>query len=205
MERRKGDEGMEVMKTVALSHVFFSYEPGSENETVIFEDFSFEMPEKDVVAISARSGYGKTTLFRLIAGREKPLSGEISAPSCAVLFQENRLLEHLNCRRQVEVILPAGKTKTAMNYLKMVGLEEEAEKSVSALSGGMQRRLSLARCLAFAKETGKELLLLDEPFAGVDAARAAQIMQEIRTLKIPVLMAAHETTSLELADEVISL
>lgn len=186
-------------------------EETSLKEKRIFDHLSMAIPLIDekgksrIVAISAPSGWGKTTLFRLIAGLEKPETGEIEAPKAAFLFQENRLLEHLNCLKQIEVVLPKERRETAKDYLAMVGLREEALHRVDALSGGMQRRLSLARAMAFAKETRKGLLILDEPFTGVDAERSKEIMEAIRKLDIPVLMAAHETTSLELADEVIYL
>ncbi len=195
-----------------IKNLSFAFkEETSSKEKGIFEDLSMTIPLKDaegksrIVAVSAPSGWGKTTLFRLIAGLEKPDKGTIDPLKTAFLFQENRLLEHLTCLKQIEVVLPKEKRERAKDYLAMVGLTEEASHQIDALSGGMQRRLSLARAMAFARERGKELLILDEPFTGVDADRARTIMEAIRELGIPVLMAAHETTSLELADEVIYL
>lgn len=195
-----------------IKNLSFAFkEETSSKEKRIFEDLSMTIPLKDaegksrIVAVSAPSGWGKTTLFRLIAGLEKPDKGTIDPLKTAFLFQENRLLEHLTCLKQIEVVLSKEKRERAKEYLAMVGLTEEASHQIDALSGGMQRRLSLARAMAFARERGKELLILDEPFTGVDADRARTIMEAIRELGIPVLMAAHETTSLELADEVIYL
>jgi ABC-type Mn2+/Zn2+ transport system ATPase subunit len=84
-----------------------------------------------------------------------------------------------------------------------VGLEEERNSPVSALSGGMQRRVALARLMAYGRD--KELLLLDEPFTGIDPPRAARIMEELRRMELPILLAAHDSETLRLADRVIQL
>ena len=80
-------------------------------------------------------------------------------------------------------------------------LEEEARSYPGALSGGMGRRLALARALA----CGGGLYLLDEPFTGVDAARAARILERVRALGVPVLLSSHEAEIVALCDRVIPL
>ncbi len=89
----------------------------------------------------------------------------------------------------------------AGRWLALVELEEEARSYPGALSGGMGRRLALARALA----CGGGLYLLDEPFTGVDAARAARILERVRALGVPVLLSSHEAEIVALCDRVIPL
>ena len=180
-----------------LEAVSFAY-----GDKTVFWNFSLELPDDGITAISGASGCGKTTLLRLIAGLEMPQSGTISVPSrCAFLFQENRLLPRRTAAEQVRLVLPRG--EDPLPWLKAVGLEAEANTTVEELSGGMQRRTALARCLAYART--QELLLLDEPFAGVDPARASGIAAFLRTLRLPVVYTAHNRDILTLADRIISL
>ena len=177
----------------------FSY-----GEKHILTHFTLTLPDTGVTALSGPSGCGKTTLLRLLAGLESLDGGALEAPApkdCAILFQENRLLPGLLAGRQLEPVLAKG--ESPLPYLKAVGLEGEEHTLPAALSGGMQRRLALARLLAYGR--GKALLLLDEPFTGVDPARGVEIMAHIRGLEIPVVFTAHDAQSLALADRVISL
>ena len=91
----------------------------------------------------------------------------------------------------------------SLYWLRAVGLEHDADTLPEAMSGGMQRRLSLARCLAYGMD--KSLLILDEPFTGVDPARISQIMEFIRALKKPVIYTGHDETSLAFADSRVTI
>lgn len=173
---------------------------------------SFPVEPGEIVALKAPSGAGKTTLLRLLAGLETPLSGTIECPPCAFLFQEDRLIPRLNARSQLRAVLPSATTDAAVavaadidSYLTLVDLQDDADTLVEELSGGMKRRLALARAIAFAKETGRDLLLLDEPFTGVDAARITSILASLRRLNFRVFLTAHEESILALADCVIAL
>ena len=88
-------------------------------------------------------------------------------------------------------------------YLEAVGLSAEADTPVRSLSGGMRRRVALARAMAFAE--GKKLLILDEPFTGVDPETAKKIMSTLRALSIPILYSAHNSETLSLSDTLIPL
>ena len=182
-----------------LTEVCFSY-----GDKPVLEGFSLVLPDQGVTALAGPSGCGKTTLLRLLGGLERPQSGNLEAPApaeTAFLFQENRLLPGLTARNQVGVILPRG--ENPLPWLAAVGLAEEADNLPGALSGGMQRRLALARCMAYGRD--KKLLLLDEPFTGVDPQRTEKLMQELRNLGVNVLYSAHDAESLALADRVIRL
>ncbi len=177
-----------------IENITFCY-----GEKSVFENFSLDLPDDGVTAIYGESGCGKTTLLRLISGLEKPQSGSIELPKdIAFMFQENRLLPCLDVSGQLTAVLPKGTDIT--KYLRAVELEDEAHTQIEKLSGGMKRRVSLARCLAFTEACHKSLVLLDEPFTGIDSERVMRIMKFIRALKIPVIYSAHDKEALELAD-----
>ena len=181
-----------------IDDLTFSY-----GDKKIFDDFSLEIPDNGITALSGPSGCGKTTLLRLIAGIEKPGSGVINAPDpekIAFLFQEDRLLPGISAIRQLEIAVPGC---DARKWLKSVELEGEEKTVPEELSGGMKRRLSLARCLAYAED--KELILLDEPFAGIDAARIGKLTELIKGMRIPVIVTSHTKEAMEMADRVVEL
>lgn len=141
--------------------------------TAPIDGLSLEMPAGGITAVIGRSGCGKTTLLRLLAGLEKPDSGEIrmedaqgraAAPRTAVVFQEHRLFPWMSVRRNVEVAvrhLPADERRAKVDaVLALTGLAHASESMPAALSGGMSQRVGLARALA----AEPELLLLDEAF-----------------------------------------
>lgn len=180
-----------------LENVTFSY-----GEKRVLDGLTLTLPGSGVTALSGPSGCGKTTLLRLLAGLETPQSGLVEAPGLsdtAILFQEDRLLPGFSAASQLRAVLPRGADVGAA--LSAVGLEGEADTPVKSLSGGMRRRVALARAMAYA--AGKRLLLLDEPFTGVDAENAAAIMEHLRALGVPIVLSAHDAGSLALADTVI--
>ncbi|MCD8330634.1 MAG: ATP-binding cassette domain-containing protein [Lachnospiraceae bacterium] len=182
-----------------ITDVCFSY--GEKN---ILEHFSLELPDTGVTALAGPSGCGKTTLLRILGGLEMPLAGTLDTPPAhrtAFLFQENRLLPGFPAAEQIHLVLPPG--GDPLPWLKAVGLSEEAKAPPGELSGGMQRRVALARCFAYGQD--KDLFLLDEPFTGIDPGRARSLMDFLRSLGVPVLCTAHDAETLELADRVIRL
>lgn len=187
--------------TVGLQNVCFAY-----GKRQVLQGFSAKLLAPDlpgnIIALAGASGLGKTTVLRLLAGLLQPQSGCVCCPAdVALLFQENRLLPGLPAVAQVGAVLPAGADVAC--WLELVELGAEADTLPGAMSGGMKRRLALARCLAFGQVA--PLLLLDEPFAGVDAACAGRIMQRVRQLGRPVIYTAHSAEVLALADRVLAL
>lgn len=168
------------------------------------EHFSLTLPERGITALSGPSGCGKTTLLRVLAGLEHPQSGHVSGISprdTAILFQENRLLPWRTVEQHLTDVMPPQRRHEAAQWLSLVELTGEEAALPSSLSGGMARRLALARALAL----GGQLYLLDEPFAGVDPGRAQRILARLRELSLPVLLVTHEAAILERADQVILL
>lgn len=160
-------------------------------EKEILRDFALTLPECGITVLRGPSGCGKTTLLRVLAGLEILDSGEvqgISPEETAFLFQENRLLPWRTVRQHITDVLPRSRWGETERWLALVELEGEGESFPAQLSGGMARRLALARCLAL----GGKLYLLDEPFAGVDPERAQRILARLRQLETPVVLVSHE-------------
>lgn len=135
----------------------------------VLSHFSHTFPEGSVTAVMAPSGAGKTTLLRLILALEKPDSGSITGipPRKAALFQEDRLCPNLSVLANIRSVTGrAAPEKKILSLLEQLGLAESASLPACQLSGGMARRAALARALLYESE----LLILDEPFNGLDEA-----------------------------------
>ena len=164
--------------------------------------FSLELPAEGITALSGPSGCGKTTLLRVLAGLQPVEDGTVSVPERpTLLFQENRLLPWRTVEQHITDVLPRARRGEAPRWLELAELEGEEKSCQGQLSGGMGRRLALARALA----CGGGLYLLDEPFTGVDAGRAERILARVRALGVPVVLSSHEAEILALCDRVIPL
>ena len=171
-------------------------------EKTVLDGFSLAVPEQGITALSGPSGCGKTTLLRVLAGLQKPQAGTASLPGpVSLLFQEDRLLPWRTVGQHITDVLPKARRGEAGRWLELVELAGEQARYPAQLSGGMGRRLALARCLA----CGGALLLLDEPFAGVDAQRAGRILARIRALATPVLLTSHQEAVHSRCDRVVAL
>ena len=177
---------------IRLEHISFSY-----GDRLVLRELNLDLPDHGIVGLAGPSGCGKTTLLRLLAGTILGLAPE----ETAILFQENRLLPWRRAEQQITDVLPPSHRGEAARWLRLVELEGEEHTLPAALSGGMGRRLALARCLALDARS----LLLDEPFAGVDPARAVRILDRLRALGRPILMAGHEEGLLARTDRVLHL
>ena len=170
----------------------------------VLDHFSLELPLQGITALRGPSGCGKTTLLRVLAGLERPQGGQVRglAPGdTAILFQENRLFPWRTVEQHLTDILPREERDRADNLLSLVELSEERSSYPDSLSGGMGRRLALARCLALPAR----LYLLDEPFAGVDLPRALRILERLRQTDRAFLLVSHEEPILSRADQILTL
>ena len=171
-------------------------------EKTVLDHFSLKLPEEGITALSGPSGCGKTTLLRVLAGLQPVEGGTVTVPNPPViLFQENRLLPWRTVEQHITDVLPRSRREEAGRWLALAELEGEEKTYPVALSGGMGRRLALARTLA----CGGGVILLDEPFTGVDAPRAARILDRVRQLGVPVVLSSHEAEVVALCDRVIEL
>ncbi|MGI6378083.1 ABC transporter ATP-binding protein [bacterium] len=141
-----------------FKNVSFSYE----NE--LFKNFNFEAQVNETTCILGPSGSGKTTLLKLAAGLIKPQSGVVESFTgrASFVFQEEVLLPWFSALKNIELL--GVSEKTALEFLKEFGLEEAKDLFPAELSGGMKRRLSIARALAY----GGDVFYLDEPAQGLD-------------------------------------
>ena len=173
-------------------------------DKTVLDRFSLVIPAGGLTALSGPSGCGKTTLLRVLAGLVKQSAGTVDGvdPSrTAFLFQEDRLLPWRTVGQHITDVLPRARRGERTDWLAFAELSGEENAYPGALSGGMARRLALARCAAL----GGELLLLDEPFAGVDPERAARILERLRSLGVPVILTSHQAPVLAACDRVIAL
>ena len=173
-------------------------------EKLILDRFSLELPGRGFTALSGPSGCGKTTLLRVLAGLAAPECGTVSGidpARTAFLFQEDRLLPWRTVRQHIADVLPRARRGEVGKWLAFAEMGGEGDACPAGLSGGMARRLALARCAAL----GGELLLLDEPFAGVDPARTARMLERLRALDAPVVLASHQPQVLSACERMIAL
>ena len=154
---------------------------------VIFDNFSASVDFDGILMVKGKSGLGKTTLIKMLAGLEKPNSGEISVPAekISFMFQEDRLLPWFSAKENIEYVSDG---KAADYYLERVLLCGEKDTLVSELSGGMKRRVALARALAYKSE----LVILDEPFKGLDIELKKKMIALILEEKRQFLIITHE-------------
>ena len=162
-------------------------------------DVSFTAPDSAVTCVMAPSGSGKTTLLRLLLGLEAPDKGSVEAPeNCrwSAVFQEDRLLEQLDAEGNLKFVLGEAYDAAKANaLLAEVGLSDVDGKRVREYSGGMKRRLALARALLVESDA----LVLDEPFTGLDRENRERCLAAIRKHMAgrPVLLVTHEETDAE--------
>ena len=167
-------------------------------EKTLFEDLSLTVDRPMI--LWASSGWGKTTLLRILMGLEMPSSGTVSGIGrVGAVFQEDRLCPQLTAVQNVELVLENTKSdykQQIVRDLQRLGLDEAAlDLPVRKLSGGQKRRATLLRAVWAESDT----LLLDEPFTGMDPEtmkKAASLLKE-RCQGKPVLLATHDREAIE--------
>ena len=150
---------------------------------VVLDGLSHVFPQGALTCVTGRSGCGKTTLLRLIAGLETPDAGRVlGVPegSISMVFQEDRLPPQLDAADCLRCVLKRDARREARiaGALASLGLAEASGQPVREYSGGMRRRVALARALLFPSP----LVLLDEPFKGLDAATRRRAIDFCRPL-----------------------
>lgn len=169
----------------------------------ILNCFSYDFPQKGVVALVGDSGIGKTTLLRIIANLDDDYDGKVTdggIKNTSMAFQEYRLLPNLTALENVLLANYGSKseaeTQRATDMLLKVGLSEgEIDLYPNELSGGMKQRVSL--CRAFLRE--KPILLLDEPTKELDSNNVNRILDIIRNIAEErlVIMVTHSERDIE--------
>lgn len=188
---------------------------------LVVQGVDLHAAEGEFVALLGRSGCGKTTTLRLIAGLEVPDAGEIAINGVCVagpgvcaapeqrrvgmVFQDGALFPHLSVAKNVSFGLPriSDRKAAVADALRLVGLAGFENRMPHELSGGQQQRVALARALA----PKPALILLDEPFSNLDAELRASVRAEVREIlaeaKTTAILVTHDQEeALSLADRV---
>jgi NitT/TauT family transport system ATP-binding protein len=151
---------------------------------IVLNHFSFQFEDNKNYCIMAPSGFGKTTLLHILMGLVEVDSGTISGIdqyTISAVFQENRLCENLSVATNIKMVCREKcSTPELSALLNQLLLPGSIKKSVRNLSGGMKRRVALARALVHAKCSSKNLFLFDEPFKGLDLSTKEAVMHIVK-------------------------
>ncbi len=145
----------------------------------VLSHLSLTFPAGQVTAVMAPSGGGKTTLLRLLTGLDTPDTGEIQGMKnahLAVVFQEDRLCDALTAPTNIRLMTPSLSEAEVLEAMAQVGLVNCDQQPVREFSGGMRRRTAILRALL----SDYDILLLDEPFKGLDEATKNLVMEDTR-------------------------
>lgn len=206
---------------IVVNSISKSFDKGN---SYVLNDVSFRLKSGDVCAIVGESGSGKTTLIRLLAGLEKPDSGEIwindqlvssintmvpaEKRKVGLVFQEYALFPHLTVMENVLYGISKQKNKKerALEMLELVGLSGYDKRYPHQLSGGQQQRVALARAIA----PNPSLLILDEPFSNLDSMLRVslrdQVFEIIERSGLTAIFVTHDTQdALAVANEILIL
>jgi sulfonate transport system ATP-binding protein len=175
-------------------------------DRVVLNHLDLRIDGQELVVLLGPSGCGKSTLLRLLAGLDTPDGGRIEVPARrAVVFQGDRLLPWQRVLRNVTLGLHgAGADERGRRALREVGLAGREKAWPKELSGGEAQRVALARALV----TEPELVLLDEPFAALDAitrVRMHELVRELRRVhEASMLLVTHDVDeAIALADRIV--
>lgn len=153
---------------LVIAHVSKDYGRGP-----VLRDVSLTVRQGETVCLMGPSGLGKTTLLRCVAGLETPDAGAVTGVPrrLGYVFQEDRLCDGFSAVENVRLVTGKAIIEDEIRrHLEELGLADSLDRPVRELSGGMRRRVAIARAVCF----GADLLLLDEPFKGLDDAARRQ-------------------------------
>lgn len=177
-----------IAKNITIENIDFSYD-----DKDVFRNYSQSFPIGETSVIMAPSGFGKTTLLYIIAGLLTPTKGSIAIPinnpRFSFAFQDLRLIDTLNVKKNITLVNSNISNKEIDNCLEALNIKNLIDKKVSTLSGGEKSRVSIARALM----AEYDILLLDEPFNGIDDITKEKVINYIKekTAHKTVLLVTH--------------
>ena len=146
------------------------------------KDINLQIEQGSFVTVVGKSGYGKTTLLRILSGLEDKTKGEINfnSPKVSIIFQEPRLMPWLTVKQNLGFSLINNKDKSATEknvnkYLEMLGLMEFKDAHPTQISGGMAQRTAFGRTLCY----NPDLILMDEPLGALDAFNRRKLQKDL--------------------------
>ncbi len=178
---------------VVVDHVRQTYAKGSGDSVMVLDDMNLALRENEIVSLLGRSGCGKSSLLRIIAGLMPPSGGRVTiggrevdgpAPEVAMVFQTFALFPWLTVLENVEIgleaqrVAPAERHKLALAAIDLIGLDGYESAYPKELSGGMRQRVGMARALV----VHPKLLLMDEAFSALDVLTAETLRTDLLDL-----------------------
>ena len=170
------------------------------DDNEVLKNVNITLKDNSIYCLMGASGIGKTTLLRILMGLEHADSGSISGidiKSISCMFQEDRLIPYLSAIDNVRIVLHGKNNRDEIrNNLLSILPDDSLDIPVSSLSGGMKRRVALARALSY---PGK-LIILDEPFTGLDKDTKLNVIDYILKMRNnrTLLIATHGTDDVNL-------
>ena len=165
------------------------------DDNEVLKNVNITLKDNSIYCLMGASGIGKTTLLRILMGLEHADSGSVSGidtKSISCMFQEDRLIPDLSAIDNVRIVLHGKNNRDEIrNNLLSILPDDSLDMPVSSLSGGMKRRVALARALSY---PGK-LIILDEPFTGLDKDTKLNVIDYILKMRNnrTLLIATHGT------------
>ena len=206
------------MSGVSFEGVSFAYNAGTPQEVKVLSDVCLTIEEHEFVCLLAPSGAGKSTMLYVMSGIETPTAGRVlwrgepvsgPSPDRGLVFQTPKLFPWASVQANVEWgprmqgVPRRQRRQLAQEMLRNVGMSAWADRRIDELSGGMRQRVAIARTLA----NGSRLLLLDEPFVGLDV-QTRMLMQRFtlalwREQQKTVVLVTHDINEALMADRVV--
>jgi NitT/TauT family transport system ATP-binding protein len=177
---------------ISLEHVSKSFAKPDGGTLLVLDDINLDIHDGEIVVLLGRSGCGKSTQLRIIAGLIAVTSGTVryhgaeltgANPGAAMVFQNFALMPWLTVQSNVELglaargVAPAERHQRAQSAINMIGLGGFESAYPKELSGGMRQRVGFARALVLRPD----LLLMDEPFSALDVLTAENLRNELHT------------------------
>ena len=192
-----------------MSNIIINNISKSFGEKSVLSSFSNELPKGKTTVIMGESGCGKTTLINIIMGLEKADSGEISGvPShISAVFQDDLLCEDFSAISNIKAVVEKKISKKEISdTLLELGLKkEDITRPIRELSGGMKRRVSIARAII----ADSDLVIMDEPFKGLDTETRQTvikfILQILQSKTLIIITHSAEEAELLRADKVVDI
>ncbi len=158
------------------------------SEKAVLDRFSASLPDEGVVLVRGASGAGKTTLLRALAGLIRPSTGSVTgleSRKIGFVFQEDRLLPWRTALENVACVCDGCK---AAETLSALGLTDALDKLPAELSGGMARRVAVARAMCYTND----VLFLDEPFTGLDEESRKTVASALSGAARLIVLVSHD-------------